>query len=546
MHTPPSTPAVTLHDVSFAWPDGHPVLTHASAVFSAGRTGLIGSNGAGKSTVLSLITGELQPTDGRITRAGTVATLPQRIHSDASIADVLGVRPIVEAIAAVERGEIAPGLFELIGDDWDVEARALAALDAVGIRLGESTSAPLDRPAGTLSGGEAALAALVGVQLARPDIALLDEPTNNLDARARARVHELVDGWRAALIVISHDRELLECVDAIAELRAGALTLHGGPFSAYEAHLAAGQRAAEQAVRTARQQLHAQRRERAKAEERIAHSERAARRDTKNRRFVTAVINDRRNSAQKAQGGRRGVHDARVSTARAELDAAERQRRDDEHIVIDLPDPQLPTSRRIARLVGADGAQFIVQGPERIAIVGDNGVGKSTLLGELAGAGARRGPQASTDRVHAEPAAARTGFLSQRLDGLHDDETVLRNVARVAARISERELRNQLARLLLRGRLVDAPVASLSGGERFRAALAQLLLADPPAQLLVLDEPTNNLDMSSVDQLVEALNAWRGALIVVSHDRGFLSRIGLDATLRLTADGVLSPVESPS
>ncbi|WP_324253869.1 ATP-binding cassette domain-containing protein [Microbacterium schleiferi] len=133
-------------------------------------------------------------------------------------------------------------------------------------------------------------------------------------------------------------------------------------------------------------------------------------------------------------------------------------------------------------------------------------------------------------------------MLSQRLENLDERETVIENVARYAPHLPRADLRNQLARLLVRGAMVDRPVATLSGGERFRAALAQVLLADPPRQLLVLDEPTNNLDLRTVDQLVDALGAYRGAMIVVSHDRGFLARLGLDAELDLNADGLLRRV----
>lgn len=130
------------------------------------------------------------------------------------------------------------------------------------------------------------------------------------------------------------------------------------------------------------------------------------------------------------------------------------------------------------------------------------------------------------------------GYLSQTLDQLNDDETVLANVRRVAPARPPADLRNQLARLLLRGPMVDRPVGALSGGERFRAALAQVLLADPPAQLIVLDEPTNNLDLASIDQLVDALRCFRGALLIVSHDRALLDRLDLIMTLALTPAGL--------
>ncbi|KAB1659802.1 ABC-F family ATP-binding cassette domain-containing protein [Pseudoclavibacter sp. CFCC 13796] len=544
-HSPStSTPAssIALHDASFAWPDGRSILTHVTAAFPTGRTGLIGDNGAGKSTALALLAGRLQPTDGRITRSGVVACLPQRFDPDQTVAELLGVRAVLDAIAAVERGGVDPEIFERIGDDWDIEARSSAALAAVGVDLG------LDRTVDTLSGGEAMLAAIVGVQLAvqrsRADIALLDEPTNNLDTDARQQVYRLIDGWRGALIVVSHDRQLLEHVDAIAELRDGRITLYGGAFSAYEAQITNEQQAAEQALRSAEQELKAERRQRTQAEQRIAHSARQGRKDAVNRKFVKAVVNDRRNSAEKSQAARRGTLDDRVNAAQRAVDDAESRVRDNEHIVIELPDPDVPVGRRVACLTGADGREFVVQGPERVALTGPNGVGKSTLLGAMlcgqADVAAAKPGGARAKTAHGKLFVDHVGYLSQQLASLHDDESVVQNVARFAPGLGDRELRNQLARLLLRGRMADAPVVSLSGGERFRVALAQVLLATPAVQALVLDEPTNSLDMASVDRLVEALDAYRGAVIVVSHDRAFLERLRLDVELRLDSAGVLT------
>ncbi|NKY08193.1 ABC-F family ATP-binding cassette domain-containing protein, partial [Cellulomonas hominis] len=170
----------------------------------------------------------------------------------------------------------------------------------------------------------------------------------------------------------------------------------------------------------------------------------------------------------------------------------------------------------------------------------------STTRGCTSSGGRERGRYAAGVTADAAPHASRTRLgvviLPQRLDGLDDDAGALENVRAVAPGTPPGTIRNQLARLLLRGDAADRPVRTLSGGERFRVALARLLLAEPPAQLLVLDEPTNNLDIASVERLAEALDAYRGALLVVSHDAAFLRRIGVGSVVELDGNGRMRQV----
>jgi ATPase subunit of ABC transporter with duplicated ATPase domains len=524
--------SITLTDLSFRWPDGSVALDRLSGSFGTGRTGLIGANGAGKSTLLRLIAGILTPSAGSVVLAGDVGYLPQTLTLDvgATIADLLGIASTLRALRAIERGDASIANFDAVGDDWDIESRADEALREVGFGAGD-----LDRAVATISGGEAMLVAITGLRIRRTAITLLDEPTNNLDRDARARLTGLVDSWHGTLVVVSHDTALLEHMDETAELHAGRLTVFGGPYSAWREHLDEQQAAAVQAARSAGQAVKAEKRQRVEAETKLARRARAAQKSYDNRSGDKIVMKQRISDAQVSAGKLRTGLDDDVRSAKAALDAAEARVREEEHIHLALPDPGVPRSRRIAELRGTNRS-FIIQGPERVAVIGPNGVGKTTLLhGLLEGApieSGRAGGELHTDRV---------GLLNQRLDGLDDDLSALENVRAAAPDVPPVEIRNQLARLLLRGDTVIRPVRSLSGGERFRVCLAKLLLADPPAQLLVFDEPTNNLDRQSVDQLIEALQAYRGALLVVSHDDAFLARLGLDLVLALDEHGGLTP-----
>jgi ATPase subunit of ABC transporter with duplicated ATPase domains len=526
----PKNSSITLSGVGLTWPDGSTALRGISGTFGAGRTGLVGTNGAGKSTLLRLIAGELTPTTGRITTVGDVDYLPQTLTLGVgvTVAGLLGITQKLTALRAIEGGDAAERHFEVLGDDWDIETRAEEALRPIGL-----AAADLDRFVSEVSGGEAMLIAIAGLRLRRSPIALLDEPTNNLDRAARERLGRLLSSWPGALVVVSHDTAVLELMDDTAELHSGRLTVFGGPFSEWRAHLEQEQSAAAQAERTAEQVVKTEKRQRIEAEMKSARRAGAARSGRENSGIPKIVLNQRASDAQVSAGKLRTDIDNRIHTAQSALDAASARVREDAHIHVDLPDPEVPRSRRIAELHAA-GRSFVIRGPERIALIGPNGVGKTTLLDALV-----NGEEARTGGIRAVLLTDRVGYLPQRLDGLDDNATVLANVRSAAPAAPPLVVRNRLARFLLRGGTVERAVGTLSGGERFRVALARLLLADPPPQLLVLDEPTNNLDLQSVDQLVDALRSFRGALLIVSHDDGFLSRLNLTATLTLARDGTL-------
>lgn len=520
-----SHPSVTLDAVSFAWPDGSPVIAGLTAAFSPGLTGLIGDNGAGKSTLLRLIAGELQPSAGEVAAAGTVAVLPQTVATDphATVADLLGVGPRLRALRAITAGSVDPHDYEVLDDDWDVEAVAARALAAAGL-----PDLDLDRPVAALSGGEAMLIGIVGARLARADVSLLDEPTNNLDAGARARVRDLLHDWPGTVVVVSHDEELLERVDRIAELHDGAMTITAGGLSAWRERIRLEQEAALRVARQADETVARERRQRQAAATRAARSARMGKADRGS--LPRILLGARAQQAQHTAGAAKRRADDRFEAARREAAAAAERVRDDDAIRLELPDPDVPAGRQIAQLGPFnDGGNRLpvtvaITGPERVALVGPNGAGKTTLLGRLL-AGDPAGGKLFTERV---------GYLPQRLETVRDDLSAIDNVREAAPDTPPETVRAQLARLLLRGAAAERPAGTLSGGERFRVALARLLLAVPPAQLLVLDEPTNSLDLSSVDQLVQALSGYRGALLVVSHDRTFLRRIGVTRAIELS------------
>ncbi|MEU0585226.1 ABC-F family ATP-binding cassette domain-containing protein [Streptomyces sp. NPDC006132] len=531
--------SITVTSLSFTWPDGSPVFEDLDVAFGPGRTGLVGVNGSGKSTLLKLIAGELAPADGTVRVAGEVGYLPQNVTLDTilRVDEALGIADKRAALHAIEAGDVSEARFETVGDDWDVEERALATLGELG--LGDIG---LDRTIGEVSGGESVLLRLAALLLRRPDVLLLDEPTNNLDLYARRRLYAAVQSWPGVLVVVSHDRELLDLVDQIADLRSGGITWYGGNYSAYEEALETEQEAAERMVRVAEADFRRQKRELTDAQVKLARRRRYAQKMYDTKREPRAVMKLKSRAAQVSAGKHRIMHEEKLAEARERLDEAAEAVRDDDEIRVDLPFTAVPPGRTVLTLQDLGlryGARIKggleLRGPERVALIGRNGAGKTTLLRTIAG---ELPPESGEVTAHVP-----LRFLPQRLDVLDGERTVAENVARFAPGATNNRIRARLARFLFRGGRADQQASTLSGGERFRAALAALMLAEPAPQLLMLDEPTNNLDMSSVRQLTTALESYEGSLIVASHDLPFLESVGITRWL-LLEEGELKEITS--
>ncbi|MEW1682635.1 ribosomal protection-like ABC-F family protein [Streptomyces sp. NPDC093594] len=541
-----SDAAIACSNVSFAWPDDTPVFRDLSFSVSPGRTALVAPNGSGKTTLLKLIAGELTPTTGSVSVSGTLGYLPQNLPltNSLTVAEVLGVAEVIRALDAVESGDVDERHFATIGDDWDIEERTRAQLDRLG--LGDLV---LDRSLSTLSGGQVVSLGLAAQLLKRPDVLLLDEPTNNLDTQARHKLYDALSDFNGCLLLVSHDRALLDRVERIAELGGNEVRLYGGNFTEYEEAVRAEQEVAEKNIRNAEQELKREKREAQQARERAERRAGNAAKNLKSAGLPRIFAGNMKRGAQEAAGKSGTLHAARVSEAKARLDEAGRALREEVRLSLELPDTQVPAGRNLflgegmqvslgdADVFGAGGVDLTIRGPERIALTGPNGAGKTTLMRLITG-------DLTPDRGEIKRNDGRIAYLSQRLDLLDLDRTVAENFAEFAPERPEAERMNLLARFLFRGPRAHLPVGVLSGGERLRATLACVLCAEPAPHLLLLDEPTNNLDLVSAGQLESALNSYQGAFMVISHDERFLAEIGISRWLRL-ADGVLAETGAP-
>ncbi|MEU5641159.1 ribosomal protection-like ABC-F family protein [Streptomyces milbemycinicus] len=541
-----SDAAIVCSNISFTWPDDTPVFQDLSLTVGTGRTGLVAPNGSGKSTLLKLIAGELRPGAGSVSVQGSLGYLPQSLPltGELTVAEVLGVAAVIRAIDAVESGDVDEKHFTTIGDDWDIEERTRAQLDRLGL-----TDLTLDRRLGTLSGGQVVSLGLAAQLLKRPDVLLLDEPTNNLDLDARHKLYDVLGDFNGCLLLVSHDRALLDRMERIAELDSDELRFYGGNFTEYEEAVRAEQNVAEKNLRNAEQELKREKREMQQARERAERRAGNAARNLKNAGLPRIFAGNMKRGAQESAGRAGQMHASRVSEAKSRVDEAGRALRDEQRITLDLPDTVVPAGRTLflgeamqvrhgeRPVFAGKGIDLTIRGPERIALTGTNGAGKSTLLRLING-------DPAMDSGEIKRADGRIAYLSQRLDVLDRGRTVAENFAAFAPQRPQAERMNLLARFLFRGARAHLPVGVLSGGELLRATLACVLCAEPAPQLLLLDEPTNNLDLVSVAQLESALGSYQGAFVVVSHDERFLAEIGVDRWLRL-ADGELTETGAP-
>ncbi|SFI75302.1 ATP-binding cassette domain-containing protein [Celeribacter neptunius] len=486
-----------------------------------GVTGLVGRNGSGKSTLLQFIAGQAGPPriSGALACSGPVRMLDQSPEVSQRVVDLFGRAADLTDMRRALAGQPTLGPFEAV--DWTLEERITAQLTRFG--LGQ---VPLDAPLRQLSGGQVLRAAQAAAFFEPPEILLMDEPSNALDAEARQILRAALDGFQGIALVASHDRALLERVDQIAALEPdGSMSLFGGGWSAFQAAREAERaRLSTQADRAERAVKH----HRAQAQEAAARQARRARQGKRLRDGSQSkmLLDKAKEGAESAAGGRLRATARRDAAAeQARLDVLARLERITP-VAMRFPEVDLPANKLLIELdevVLSCGDHEIgpvslsLRGPARLHVTGPNGAGKSTLLRAMAGEILPVSGQVKR--------FCRVAHLDQS-GGLAGVGTLL-DVAQAAhSELSRAEIRESLARVGFRGEAVLKPAASLSGGERLRAAIALVSASTDPPPLLLLDEPTNHLDLEAIEALETGLSAWRGAVVLVSHDPYFCRNLG--------------------
>ncbi|MBS0268311.1 MAG: ABC-F family ATP-binding cassette domain-containing protein [Proteobacteria bacterium] len=507
--------------------NGHQIVfIEASAVLNRGeKIGLVGPNGAGKTTLFRLITGQEQPDEGQVSvdRGITIGYFSQDVgdmRGRSAVAEVMDGAGPVSTIAAdlveleaamadpdrademeeiIERYGEVQGRFEELGG-YALEGRAREVL--AGLSFDQEK---MDGDVGALSGGWKMRVALARILLMRPDVMLLDEPSNHLDLESLIWLEDFLKGYEGALMMTSHDREFMDrIVTKIVEIDGGTLTTYTGDYEFYVQQRALAEK--QQQAQFDRQQAML----------------------AKEMKFIERF---------KA----RASHAAQVQSRVKTLEKIERveppKRR--QNIVFEFsPAPRsgedVATLKNVHKSYGSrsiyEGLSFQVRRRERWCVMGVNGAGKSTLLKLIAGSAK---PDEGTVAIGA---SVKMGYFAQHaMDLLDGEQTVFQSLEYSFPQAGQGSLRSLAGCFGFSGDDVEKRCRVLSGGEKARLVMAKMLY-DPP-NFLVLDEPTNHLDVMTKEMLIAALSQYEGAMLFVSHDRHFLAALS-NRVLELTPEGI--------
>ncbi|ABD86036.1 ABC-F family ATP-binding cassette domain-containing protein [Rhodopseudomonas palustris] len=522
--------SISLTNLAWSTPDGRTLFSGLTLHFGRGRTGLVGRNGIGKTTLLKLIAGGLVPQTGEVSIHGRLAMLDQTVQAaaDAAVADLFGVADGLALLRRAEAGLLVAD--DQVGIDWTLETRIARALRRFGLQLA------LDAPLTNLSGGQLTRAKLAALAFAKPDFALLDEPTNNLDRDGRAAVMAMLAEWQGGAIIVSHDRDLLETMDTIVELTSRGATSYGGNWSSYRARKAIELASARQQLADAERRVGALAHAAQRGQERKARKDRVGRNKGRRGDIPAIALGLRKAGSENTAGEAARLAERRRQQASEAVDAARQRIEILQPLAVALPSTGLSATKTVLEIDALSGGYQIgcpivenftlkLVGPERVAIGGPNGSGKTTLLSLITG-----GLPPWSGRVR-----IMTGFamLDQQVSLLDRSVSIRDNFRRINPGCDENACRAALARFMFRADAALQIVSGLSGGQALRAGLACVLGGPAPPALLILDEPTNHLDIDAIEAVEAGLRGYDGALLVVSHDPAFLATIGITRWVQL-------------
>ncbi len=528
---------IIAENITYTFPSGKNILRDIGFSLPEGeKAAMVGDNGSGKSALLRILTGSVTPDSGTVYINERHWTIPQHFgqYDCCTIGQVLRVQDKIDALREIENGSADPRHFDVLADDWAINERLQAALEQWNLP-GYVSGTPFS----FLSGGEKTRTLLAGITVHQPQLVLMDEPTNHLDTSGRELLGRFIRESTCDFLIVSHDRELLNLCNPIYELSSLGIRKYGGNYAFYQEQKQMEMEAVEQRIRHTKQSIADAKRKYRETMERKQKLNARGEKKAKKGGLPRIVLNAARNRAESSTAKLSNVHEHKIEEERERLQELKNRQRELKDIRITLSDSVLHKGKvlfkadRINYAFGyndplwEEPLNFVIQSGDRIHITGDNGSGKSTLIRLL---NREINPTAGTLTIQSE----RRFILDQEYRLIDREATVLEQaVALNKANRPDHQLKTLLHRHLFEEKVWDQPCKSLSGGEMMRLSLCCLALQTEQPDTIVLDEPTNNLDLRNIGILAEAISDYQGTLIVVSHDKQFVEEIGVGKTIAL-------------
>ncbi len=539
-----TTPRIILNNVCFHLNQSPIRFNAINLSFESYTYGIVGRNGAGKTTLLQLILDEYKPDSGNILRSGKLLHVAQshnNCDNTTTVSDALGVSTLLQALDRVNRGEVNQHDFDALSDNWDIEGRIKLALEAF-----QLSSLDLQSPFNQLSGGQKTKLHLAKTLIFPADFLLFDEPSNNLDSQSKQVLQQYIQQAKQGVIIISHDRTLLNQCDRIIEITPTSAQCYGGNYDFYKQQKETHRLAAEHALQACNEQLKQSKKliqtrmERHQKNESYGKKEKLKQIASKGR-YDKIEINSKKGRSQNTNRRIRLQADKKLTQGIQLLEDSRQQLEVYEPLNINLESTAVPKQKTVLEIKDLyfaydnkikliNNFNLKIIGPHRVAITGPNGCGKSTLIQLIRGAIAP-----SAGHIHLGLPQPAIAYLDQAVSFLKPELSLVDNFQLLNPGSKPFDAYHALAAFKFRNKEAEKQVGCLSGGERMRAGLAICLLSTPAPQLIILDEPTNHLDLDAIEAIEQALKLYQGAIIAVSHDDSFLYNIDIQQRISLQA-----------
>ncbi|AZB01795.1 ABC transporter ATP-binding protein [Chryseobacterium joostei] len=521
---------ILLQNISFGFPGGNLLFNHINfTIQSHTKSALVGSNGMGKSTLLKIIAHETQPLSGNINIQGEIFYVPQMFgnFNHLTISECLKIDQKLNALDKITNGEVDEKYFEILNDDWDIEERCQNTLQYWGLQ-----DFDLNQKLEGLSGGQKTKVFLAGIQINHPDIIILDEPTNHLDLEGRKLLYDLIEKISATVIIVSHDRSLLNLVDTIFELSNQGITAYGGNFDFYTEQKEVEEEALHNDINAKERALKkAKEKERETLERKQKLDARGKQKQEKSG-VARIMMNTLRNNAEKNTSKLKNIHAEKINDISGDLRDLRSTVRNFDQMKVNFNDSSLHSGKLLLAVeninfkyrtdkLWAENLNLEVRSGDRISIKGSNGSGKTTLIKLLLG-------NIEPFEGKVSRAEFQSIYVDQEYSLINPELTVYDFIQTFNdSALQESEVKTLLSRFLFGKETWDKKCEFLSGGERLRLLLCGLSISNKAPDLIILDEPTNNLDLQNVEILTNSIKDYHGTLLVISHDEIFLDEIGI-------------------